>query len=427
MKTNRRNVLKTIGTAAIFTPFLNFDTFSELIAFNDNSGMLNTNQTEPNEDFWNWVHTCYTVNPNVLNLNNGGVSPQPKQVQDAFIQYYQLSNEGPSYYMWRILDQGREPLRERLAREVGVESSEIAIVRNTTEALNNIIFGIDLKPGDEVVLAKQDYPNVINAWKQRELRDKIKINWVNLDLPIENDDLIVQKFTEKFTDKTKIVNITHIINWTGQILPARKIADAAHKRGIQVMVDAAHSLFHFQFNIPDLDCDYLGTSTHKWLSAPFGTGLLYIKKERISNIWPLFPNAEPKSDDIRKFEAQGTRNFAAEMAIGDALNFHQIIGMKRKEKRLRYLKDYWAKLLLENPRVKLQTSLLPEFSCGLALFSMEGFKPVEVADKLFNKFKIHTVAIDWENIHGVRITPNVYTRLKDLDRFVDAVWAISKE
>lgn len=428
MKTNRRNILKTLGTAAVFTPFLNFESISELIAFNnDNPSNFQDNAHESSEDFWSWVHSCYTVNPNVLNLNNGGVSPQPKQVQDAFIQYYQLSNEGPSYYMWRILDQGREPLRERLAKEVGVDPNELAIVRNTTEALDNVIFGLDLKKGDEVVLTKQDYPNVINAWKQREMRDGIKINWVNLDLPIENDDLIVQKFVEKFTERTKVVNITHIINWTGQILPAKKIADAAHRRGIEVMVDAAHSLFHFNFDIPELDCDYLGTSTHKWLSAPFGTGLLYIKKDKINKVWPLFPNPEPKSNDIRKFEAQGTRNFAAEMAIGDALNFHQVIGIKRKETRLRYLKDYWAKKLIEIPRIKLHTSLKPEYSCGLALFSIDGMKPNDIADKLFNKYKIHTVAIEWENISGVRITPNTYTRLTDLDRFIEAVWKISKE
>lgn len=428
MKTNRRQILKTLGTAAIFTPFLDFDAFGELIAMNSPSPNLEGSDSETNnEDFWNWVHSCYTVNPNILNLNNGGVSPQPKQVQDAFIQYYQLSNEGPTYFMWRILDQGREPLRERLAKECGVDPNEIAIVRNTTEALNNVIFGLDLKRGDEVVLTKQDYPNVINAWKQRELRDGIKLKWVNLDLPIENDDFIVQKFSEQFTNKTKVVNITHIINWTGQILPARKIADIAHSRGIEVMVDAAHTLFHIDFKIPDLDCDYFGTSTHKWLSAPFGTGLFYIKKDKISKIWPLFPNAEPKSNDIRKFEAQGTRNFAAEMAIGDALNFHQLIGMKRKEARLRFLKDHWAKKLMEIPRVKLHTSLKPEYSCGLALFSIDGMKPNDIADKLFNKYKIHTVAIEWENISGVRITPNTYTRLIDLDRFVDAIWQISKE
>ena len=361
-----------------------------------------------------------------MNLNNGGVSPQPKIVQDAFEQYYELSNEGPSYFMWRILDQGREPLRQRLAELAGVSPEEIAINRNTTEALDTVIFGLNLKKGDEVVLTKQDYPNVINAFKQREMRDGIVLKWVNLNLPMENDDEIVNAYKQQFTDKTKLVNITHIINWTGQIIPARKIADVAHSRGIEVMVDGAHSFVHFDYKISDLDCDYFGTSLHKWLCAPFGTGLLYVKKEKIKSIYPLFPNPEPLSDDIRKFEAQGTRNFAAEQAIGQAINFHQIIGSKRKEERLRFLKNYWAEKVLEFPKVKLHTSLKPEYSCGIALFSVEGKKPADVSSILFDKFKIHTVSIEWENISGVRVTPNVYTRLQDLDKFINAVEYIAR-
>lgn len=431
MPIKRRNFVKSLGLLATAFPFANYDIFAENKdvsndknpKFNDKGKIENDVK---NEDFWNWVHSCYTVNPNILNLNNGGVSPQPKIVQDAFEQYYELSNEGPSYFMWRILDQGREPLRQRLAELAGVSPEEIAINRNTTEALDTVIFGLNLKKGDEVVLTKQDYPNVINAFKQREMRDGIVLKWVNLNLPMENDDEIVNAYKQQFTDKTKLVNITHIINWTGQIIPARKIADVAHSRGIEVMVDGAHSFVHFDYKIPDLNCDYFGTSLHKWLCAPFGTGLLYVKKEKIKSIYPLFPNPEPLSDDIRKFEAQGTRNFAAEQAIGQAINFHQIIGSKRKEERLRFLKNYWAEKVLEFPKVKLHTSLKPEYSCGIALFSVEGKKPADVSSILFDKFKIHTVSIEWENISGVRVTPNVYTRLQDLDKLINAVEYIAR-
>ncbi|MGB9702982.1 MAG: aminotransferase class V-fold PLP-dependent enzyme [Candidatus Kapaibacteriota bacterium] len=431
MPIKRRNFVKSLGLLATAFPFANYDIFAEnKEVSNDKNPKFNEKgiieNDVKNEDFWNWVHSCYTVNPNILNLNNGGVSPQPKIVQDAFEQYYELSNEGPSYFMWRILDQGREPLRQRLAELAGVSPEEIAINRNTTEALDTVIFGLNLKKGDEVVLTKQDYPNVINAFKQREMRDGIVLKWVNLNLPMENEDEIVNAYKQQFTDKTKLVNITHIINWTGQIIPARKIANVAHSRGIEVMVDGAHSFVHFDYKISDLDCDYFGTSLHKWLCAPFGTGLLYVKKEKIKSIYPLFPNPEPLSDDIRKFEAQGTRNFAAEQAIGQAINFHQIIGSKRKEERLRFLKNYWAEKVLEFPKVKLHTSLKPEYSCGIALFSIEGKKPADVASILFDKFKIHTVSIEWENISGVRVTPNVYTRLQDLDKFINAVEYIAR-
>jgi selenocysteine lyase/cysteine desulfurase len=427
MPIERRNFVKSLGLLAGALPFVKSDVFADNKTIpNQKEYSLPSSLNTTDEDFWNWVHSCYTVNPNILNLNNGGVSPQPKIVQDAFEKYYELSNEGPSYFMWRILDQGREPLRQRLADLAGVSPDEIAINRNTTEALDNVIFGLELKRGDEVVLTKQDYPNVINAFKQREKRDGIVLKWINLNLPIEDDDIIVKAFQEQFTNRTKLVNITHIINWTGQILPARKIADAAHSKGIEVMVDAAHTFVHLDYKIPDLDCDYFGTSLHKWLCAPFGSGILYVKKDKIKNVYPLFPNPEPESGDIRKFEAQGTRNFATEQAIGEAINFHQIIGAKRKEERLRFLKNYWAERILEFPKVKLHTSLKPEYSCGLALFSIDGKKPGDVANALFDKYKIHTVAIEWENISGIRVTPNVYTRLQDLDRFINAVKEIAK-
>ena len=373
------------------------------------------------DDFWGWVRESYTVSPNVINLNNGGVSPQPKVVQDAHIRFYQYCNEAPSYYMWQILDQGREPLREKLAGLCGCSAEEVAINRNSTEGLNSIIFGLNLKAGDEVVLSKQDYPNMMNAWKQREKRDGIKLVWINIPVPIENESEIVKLYTSAFTDKTKIVHVTHLINWSGQIVPVRDIARAAHQRGIEVKADGAHTLAHFEFKIPDLECDYFASSLHKWLGAPFGSGLLYIKKEKISKIWALLSNNEPDGPDIRKFESLGTRSFAAEMAIGTAVDFHDVIGGKRKENRLRLLKDYWVDQVKDMPRVKFYQPKKASLACAIATIGVEGRKPQEVSAELFNKYKIHAVAIDWENIHGVRVTPNVYTSLKDLDKLVKAI------
>ncbi len=420
MDQDRREFLKTIGIISGTSSLL----FSQSLKSEPIKSNLNDNNNE--EDFWAWVQHSYTASTTIINLNNGGVSPQPKIVQDTLETYNRLSNEAPTYYMWQILDQGREPIRAKLAKLAGCNADEIAICRNTTEALNNVIFGLTLKKDDEVVLCKQDYPNVINAWKQRELRDGIKIRWVNLDLPIENDEKIVQLFIEQFNSRTRAVNITHMINWTGQILPAQKIANEAKKRGIDVIVDAAHTFAHIDFKIPDLNCDFLGTSLHKWLCAPFGTGMLYIRKDRIGEIYPLYPNAEPKSSDIRKFESMGTRSFPIEMAIGQAINFHNSIGTKRKENRLRFLKDYWTREIIKFDRFKLNTSLKPQYSCGLAHFSIEGQKPQDIVKFLFDKFKIHTVAIEWENISGVRVTPHLYTKLSDLDRLLEGLNALRK-
>jgi len=419
MQNHRRDFVKTLGFMFGASMIYNNSTaLSETLA----QQMLQDNS----EDFWAWVQQSYTSNPSVINLNNGGVCPQPRVVQEAFMTYNQICNQGPAYYMWQIVDKGREPLRGKLAKLAGCSAEEIAINRNTTEALDTVIFGLTMAKGDEVVLSKYDYPNVINAWKQREIRDGVVIKWVDLPVPVENDSEIVSAFESAFTSRTKIVNITHMINWNGQILPAKKIAQAAHRRGIEVIVDAAHTFAHINYSFAELECDYLGTSLHKWLCAPFGTGMLYVKKDKIKNIFPLFPNPEPQSDDIRKFEAMGTRSFPAEQAAGEAINFHNNIGSKRKEERLRYLRDYWAKAVADIDRVKFYTSFKPEYSCALFNFGIEGMEANEISSKLFDKDKLYTVAIKWEKINGVRVTPNVYTSLNDLDRLVDAIKEIAK-
>jgi len=389
--------------------------------------MTDPGQLAGDEDFWYYVQQSYTVSPFLINLNNGGVSPAPKTVQEAMKRFYELSNEAPSYYMWRILDLGREPLRRNLAKLAGCDPGEIALQRNASEALETVIFGLSLKAGDEVVLSKQDYPNVINAWKQREQREGIKLVWVDLQqLPSEDNEYLAGQYTNAFTAKTKLVQVTHIINWNGQILPVRKIADAAHQRGIEVMVDGAHSFAHFEFTIPSLGADYFGTSLHKWLGACIGSGLLYVKKEKIKNLYPLFAAPDAKSEDIKKFENLGTRPFFIEQAIGKAIEFYDMIGGKRKEERLLYLKNYWMSRVKDIPKVKLGTSMKPGFGCAIGMVSIEGKKPVELDNFLMNNYRIHTTGIEWENIKGVRITPNVYTTTKNLDVLVEGITTFAR-
>jgi len=386
---------------------------------------LNPEQAAQNEDFWAVIQRSYSVNPNLINLNNGGVSPSPIVVQQAVERYNQLSNEGPSYYMWRILDQGREPLRERLAKLGGVSPEEIAINRNSTEALNTIIFGLPLKAGDEVIGTKQDYPHMIEAYKQRGLREGIVYKQISFDFPMEDDEAIVKGFEAAITSRTKLIHVTHIVNWCGQIMPVAKIADMAHARGIEVICDGAHSFGLLDFKISDLHCDYFGTSLHKFLSAPIGSGMMWISREKIEKIWPLVCASEPHSSNIRKFEDIGTRSFPIEQGIGEAINFHEGIGSKRKEERIRYLKNYWATRVKDIPKVKLQTSLNAKYSCAICGVSVDGMTPGALADALFEKYKIHVVGVNWENIHTVRITPHVYTTIADLDKLVGAIKTIA--
>jgi selenocysteine lyase/cysteine desulfurase len=379
-----------------------------------------------NEDFWGWIRQSYTISANLINLNNGGVSPQPRIVQEAHIRHYEYANEAPTYYMWRILDQQREGLRQKLAGLCGVLPEEIAINRNTTEGLSTVIFGLDLSEGDEVVLSTFDYPNMVNAWKQREKRDKIKLVWINIPQPVEDHESVVRLYEAAITPRTKIVHITHLINWTGNILPCRAIADMAHKKGCEVIVDGAHSLAHIDFRIEDTGADYFASSLHKWLGAPFGSGLLYIRKNKIKNIWPLVSSPQPEGDGIRKFENLGTRSFASEMAIGTAIDFHNIIGTPRKEARLRYLKNYWAEKAVRLPKTTCYTSLKDTHSCAIAAIGIEGWHAHQIEARLFEKYKIHSVSIVHENVNGIRITPHVYTSLSDLDLLVKGLSEISQ-
>ena len=428
--TNRRSFLNKIGllsasavTANLFQPAWSRDLQSALI----NTSSISSSDLATDEDFWYYVQQAYTIAPNFINLNNGGVAPAPKSVADAMKTNYDISNQAPSYFMWRIVDAGREQLRKNLAQIAGCDAEEIALHRNASEALETVIFGIELKAGDEVVLAKQDYPNMIGAWKQRERREGIKLVWVNLELPSEDENYLVKQYTDAFTAKTKVVQITHMINWIGQKMPVRKIADAAKKnlpagrQEILVLVDGAHTFAQFEFLIPDLNCDYFGTSLHKWLGAPIGTGFLYVRKEKIKNIWPLFGAGDKEDDNIRKFEHLGTRPFFIEEAIDKAIDFYDMIGAKRKEERLHYLKNYWMNKVKDIPKVKLHTSFKKEFGCAIGLVSVEGKTPGELDSFLWEHYKIHSVGIVWENISGVRITPNVYTSTKNLDRLVEGI------
>jgi selenocysteine lyase/cysteine desulfurase len=247
-----------------------------------------------------------------------------------------------------------------------------------------------------------------------------------MELPIEDTDTIVKLYTDQFTSKTKVVHITHMINWTGQILPVKRIAEEAKKRNILVVCDGAHTFAHLDFNIPDLACDFFGTSLHKWLCAPFGTGMMYIKKDKIKDIAPMFPGDKPESDDIRKFETLGTRSFPSELATGRSIDFHMGIGPKRKQERLQYLKNYWAEKALDIKGVQLHTSFKPEWACAISMFSIAGKKPKEVEEFLLKEKGIHTVSIEWENISGIRVTPHVYTNTKDLDKLVDGILKLSK-
>ncbi|NIN72819.1 MAG: aminotransferase class V-fold PLP-dependent enzyme [Gemmatimonadetes bacterium] len=372
------------------------------------------------EDFWFEVAQAFNVDRSLINLNNGGVSPSPTWVQEAMKQHLDYSNKAPVYTMWRILEPQRETVRAGLAREWGVDPEEIALTRNASESLQICQFGYDLQRGDEVLTTTQDYGRMLTTFKQRERREGIVLKQFSIPVPSEDPTDIVRRFEENITPRTRLILMCHMINLTGQILPVRDVVAMARRHGVPVIVDGAHSLAHHDFKISDLECDNYSVSLHKWLFAPHGTGLLYVRRERIRDIWPLMAAPEAKDDDIRKFEEIGTHPAANYLAIAEALTFHQGIGGARKEARMIYLRDYWAKRLLEHDRVRLHTSLEPGMACGLANVEIDEVDPGALTDWLWQEHRIIVTPIGHAEFQGIRVTPSVYTTLEELDRFIDA-------
>lgn len=379
------------------------------------------------ESFWFEVQQAFTVDRSLINLNNGGVSPAPAMVQEAMKRHLDYSNTAPVYTMWRILEPQREAVRKRLARSFKCAPGEIALTRNASEGLQICQLGFDLKPGDEVLTTNQDYPRMITTFKQRERREGIVLKQFPIPVPAEDPKEIVALFEQHITPKTRLILMCHMINLTGQILPVKQVVQMARKKGLPVIVDGAHSFAHFDFTHEDLDCDYFATSLHKWLFAPHGTGMLYVKNEKIPSLWPMMAAPDTMDDDIRKYEEIGTHPAANYLAIAEALTFHQGIGAKRKEARMTYLRDRWAKRLLQHDRVRLHTSLKPGFACGLATVQVEGIDPKELTDHLWRKYRIIVTGIKHPEFEGIRVTPNVYSTLDEIDRFGDAMETIIKK
>ncbi|HCI15499.1 MAG: aminotransferase class V-fold PLP-dependent enzyme [Candidatus Marinimicrobia bacterium] len=424
---NRRQFFDTIAKpAAVASVVMANPTLMAKALSGIRSTAGNPKDIARDESFWREIQQGYTADRSMINLNNGGVSPAPRVVQEAMKRHLDFSNTSPAYSMWRILEPQREPVRRRLARFSKCSPEEIALTRNASEGLQIVQNGLDLSSGDEVLTTTQDYGRMINTFKQRECRDGIVMKQFKIPVPAENDNEIVHLFEKNITPKTKMILMCHMINLTGQILPVKKVVRMARKYDIPVIVDGAHAFAHFDFDMTDLECDYYATSLHKWLCAPHGTGMLYVRKNKIPGLWPLQASNECGKDDIRKFEEIGTHPAANYLAIGDALTFHQGIGSKNKEARLTYLRDRWAKRLLKHDGITLHTSLNPKKGCAIATVQIEGIETSDVAKHLWSKYRIFVVAINHKEFTGCRITPHVYTTIEEIDRFSDAMETILK-
>jgi selenocysteine lyase/cysteine desulfurase len=422
---HRRDLLRAAATAAAA---FSSDALPRLQAALAQQGGKPADSLAIDEDFWFQVRHMFTVDRNIINLNNGGVSPSPKIVMESEKRYLEISNMGPSHFMWKILQPELETVRRRLAQNFGCDPEEIAITRNASEALEIVQLGLELKAGDEVLTTNQDYGRMLTTWRQRARRDGIVLKEISFDVPAKSMDYLVGLFEENITPRTRVIHMCHITNLTGQIFPVKQVCQMARKRGIEVVVDGAHAFGHFPFKQADLDCDYYGTSLHKWILAPVGTGFLYVKRDKIAKVWPLMAAPESMTNNIRKFEEIGTHPASQRNSITEALTFSESIGVERKAARMRYLRKRWTNRLRNLPGVTMYTSDDPELSCGIGTVGFAGFNIPKLAEYLMEKHKILTVPIVCGTQYsGLRITPNVYTTIEEVDTFAETMEAILKK
>jgi selenocysteine lyase/cysteine desulfurase len=377
-------------------------------------------------DYWEGIRADYKLKPDYINLENGYFSMMAQPVLEAYINDVKMINTEASYYMRTVQFDDKKKVKDRLALLLGCSNDELIITRNTTESLDTIISGIEWQQGDESIMAVQDYGSMQDMFKQQAKRYGMVNRIISIPINPKTDEEIVALYAAAITPKTKLMMVSHIVNITGQILPIKKICEMAHSRGVQVMVDGAHAVAHIQFNISDLGCDYYGSSLHKWLGTPMGAGILYIKKEHIKKLWPIYGDLSFAEDDIRKLNHTGTHPVATDIAIHHAIEYHQSIGIERKEARLRYLQNYWVAQVEGTPNIYMNTPEDSQRSCGIANVGVKGMKPSALAKVLLEKYRIWTVAIDSANVQGVRITPHIYTTTAELDKFVNAMKEIAK-
>ncbi len=402
-----------LGFSGMAKAFANHEAQSPLALAEDNA-------------FWEQIRQQYILKPDYINLENGYYNFLPQPILNKYIEHIKEINYQGSYYMRTVQWENKQKSVIALSEIAGCSPDELIITRNTTESLDTIIGGIHWQAGDEAIMAEQDYGAMLDMFKLVSERHGVVNKMISVPNHPKDDAEIVDLYKNAITPKTKVILVSHMINITGQILPIKKISEMAHQYGVQVMVDGAHAFAHIQFSIADLGCDYYAASLHKWLSVPLGAGILFAKKEHIKNIWPLFGDNEKDQNKIKRINHTGTHPVHTDLTIPDSIAYYQMIGPAKKEARLRYLQQYWTSKVKDNSNIILNTPTTPDRSCAISNVGIKNMKPAILAERLMKEHKIFTVAIDYANVQGCRITPNLYTTTKELDVFVAALNSLSK-
>ena len=416
---DKRRFIKSLG-ALSFSPLISASELSDFKPISKNLPFIN------NEDeLWKTVRSHYTLKDEYINLESGYYNIIPNPILDHFISHVKHVNIEGSYYMRKDLNKNKDRVTSELANLVGSTPDQIAITRNATESLDLVISGFPWKNGDEAIYAKQDYGTMKEMFEQISDRYGVVNKIISVPNHPKNDEEIVSLYESQITSKTKLIMVCHMINITGQILPIKKICEMAHSYGVEVMVDGAHCVGHFDFSIDDFNCDYYGSSLHKWLATPLGAGLLYVNKNKTNRIWPLLANGNTDKSDIKRLNHIGTHPVHTDLAISNSIDYIKWIGMERKENRMRFLQRYWSDQLRNIKNVVVNTPIDMQRSCGIGNVGLTNMSPSKMENILFDKYSIFTVAIDYANVKGCRISPNIFTTTEELDIFVKAVKEMS--
>jgi len=416
---DKRRFIKSLG-ALSFSPLISASELSDFKPTSKNLPVIN------NEDeLWKTVRSHYTLKDEYINLESGYYNIIPDPILDHFINHVKHVNIEGSYYMRKALNKNKDRVTSELANLVGSTPDQIAITRNATESLDLVISGFPWKKGDEAIYAKQDYGTMKEMFEQISDRYGVVNKIISVPNHPKNDEEIVSLYESQITSKTKLIMVCHMINITGQILPIKKICEMAHSYGVEVMVDGAHCVGHFDFSIDDFNCDYYGSSLHKWLATPLGAGLLYVNKNKTHRIWPLLANGNTDKSDIKRLNHIGTHPVHTDLAISNSIDYIKWIGMERKENRMRFLQRYWSDQLRNIKNVVVNTPIDMQRSCGIGNVGLTNMSPSKMENILFDKYNIFTVAIDYANVKGCRISPNIFTTTEELDIFVKAVKEMS--
>ena len=417
MSVSRRDFIhKSIAAGSLFP----------LFSMDYKKNRIDLNAKYRDEKYWNDVANMYHQNINFINLESGYFSPSPESVKNYWVDFVNEINESPSYYMRTRQTEMREKVRNKLANYAGIQSDELVLTRNTTESMNIIIQGIKLDKGDEILRTNLEYPNIIQALDMRERRFGTKVRIVDVPIHPKNQQEIVDKVIIAVNKKTKVILISHMVFLNGQVFPVKEVCAKARELGLETIVDGAHSFSHVDMDISEIGCDYYASSLHKWLGAPLGNGLLYVKKDNVRRLWPLYGDTAYEDDNIMKLEHLGTRPCSDQNGIIPAIDFNLEIGKKEKSKRLKFLQMRWASELKENKNIILNTPLGEGQSYGIANVGVKNLPPSNLADKLFDDHNIFTVPIDDDRgIRGVRVSPNLYSTVEDIDKFIEAMLKIA--